>query len=261
MLVITQGGLSTNVVYQFRYRVLNKFGWCIGYSPLLTAITATIPSTVSPPSFSIVNQLNVRIQWTQPYDGGSSITSYSIIFQQKDGSFSQDLTYCDGSQSSVVLKLYCDVPFKEFIDPPFSLQFKDLIVVQIKASNVIGSSNFSDPNIVGINIKTIPVTPTTPPSIVSSNEQSISLTMTQLAGDQTGGSSILYYELDWDSGSGGQIWTPYSVMPEQVGQASISTTINGLTSGVVYSFIYRAQNVFGWSGFSQQVSVKTETIP
>lgn len=55
MLVITQGGLSTNVQYQFRYRVRNKFGWCNGFSPLLTAITATIPSVVGTPTFSIVN--------------------------------------------------------------------------------------------------------------------------------------------------------------------------------------------------------------
>lgn len=55
MLVITKGGLSTNVQYQFRYRVRNKFGWSSGYSPLLTAITATKPSMVTPPTFSIVN--------------------------------------------------------------------------------------------------------------------------------------------------------------------------------------------------------------
>jgi hypothetical protein len=61
MLVITKGGLSTNVQYQFRYRVRNKFGWSNGYSPLLTAITATKPNMVAQPTFSIVNQLNVRI--------------------------------------------------------------------------------------------------------------------------------------------------------------------------------------------------------
>ena len=55
MLVITKGGLSTNVFYQFRYRVRNKFGWSNGYSPLLTAITASIPSMVAPPTFSIIN--------------------------------------------------------------------------------------------------------------------------------------------------------------------------------------------------------------
>ncbi len=50
-------------------------------------------------------------------------------------------------------------------------------------------------------------------------------------------------------------------MPEQVGSNKISTTINGLTSGVVYGFKYRAQNVFGWSGYSDEVSVKTVTEP
>jgi len=41
--------------------VRNKFGWSNGYSPLLTAITASIPSMVAAPTFSIINQLNVRI--------------------------------------------------------------------------------------------------------------------------------------------------------------------------------------------------------
>lgn len=41
MLIVTKGGLSTDVQYQFRYRVRNKYGWSNGFSPLLTAITAT----------------------------------------------------------------------------------------------------------------------------------------------------------------------------------------------------------------------------
>jgi hypothetical protein len=104
MLVITKGGLSTNVVYQFRYRVRNKFGWSNLYSPLLTAITATIPSMVEAPTFTIVNELNVRIQWVKPYDGGSQIKSYTLVFKQKDGSFSQDSTYCNGTQPTIVLQ-------------------------------------------------------------------------------------------------------------------------------------------------------------
>jgi hypothetical protein len=71
----------------------------------------------------------------------------------------------------------------------------------------------------------------------------------------------LYYELDWDVGSGGQTWVAYSTLPENPSSNIISTTINGLTSGVIYSFKYRAQNVFGWSGFSQLVSIKTVTVP
>ena len=58
-----------------------------------------------------------------------------------------------------------------------------LIVVQIKASNVIGSSNFNDANIAGIKVQTEPVTPTNPPTVVNYNEQSVVLTMNQLVGD------------------------------------------------------------------------------
>jgi hypothetical protein len=77
-----------------------------------------------------------------------------------------------------VLQLYCDVPFQAFRNSPFRLAYNDLIVVQIKASNVIGSSNFNDPNIAGIRVQTEPVTPTYPPAVVVYNEQSVSLTLT-----------------------------------------------------------------------------------
>jgi hypothetical protein len=38
-------------------------------------------------------------------------------------------------------------------------------------------------------------------------------------------------------------------------------TITGLTSGATYQFMYRAENIFGWSLFSPSVEVKTMTEP
>lgn len=60
---ITRGGLSTDVVYQFKYRIRSKYGWSEGFSPDLSARTATIPSVVPALSFSIVDLLNVRVGW------------------------------------------------------------------------------------------------------------------------------------------------------------------------------------------------------
>jgi hypothetical protein len=46
------------------------------------------------------------------------------------------------------------------------------------------------------------------------------------------------------------------------GQTVISTTINGLSSGVNYQFKYRAQNIHGWSiNYSNASHVKTLTEP
>jgi hypothetical protein len=52
VLIFSKGGLTTNVVYSFRYRVKNKYGWNEGgFSPILQARAATLPSKVLSMSF------------------------------------------------------------------------------------------------------------------------------------------------------------------------------------------------------------------
>ena len=79
-----KGGLTTDVVYKFKYRVKNKYGWSEGFSPELSPRTATIPEQVTGLSFKIQDLLNVRFNWEQPYHGGSPITSYTILFLNHD---------------------------------------------------------------------------------------------------------------------------------------------------------------------------------
>lgn len=61
--VISKGGLETDIVYTFRYRVRNKYGWSDDFSPTLSARTATIPEQVTGLAFKIVDLLNVRFSW------------------------------------------------------------------------------------------------------------------------------------------------------------------------------------------------------
>jgi hypothetical protein len=58
---------------------------------------------------------------------------------------------------------------------PFNLDFNDLIIAQVKATNVIGEGLFSDPNTQGIRIQTEPNSPLTAPIVVSYDEQSVEL--------------------------------------------------------------------------------------
>jgi len=44
--VISKGGLTTDVIYKFKYRVKSKIGWSEDFSPVLAARTATRPSLV-----------------------------------------------------------------------------------------------------------------------------------------------------------------------------------------------------------------------
>ena len=79
------------------------------------------------------------------------------------------------------------------------------------------------------------------------DETSIALTIPALTGLAAGGSSVLYYEVSWDSGLNQASWPVYSVVPSSTSTISIIS----LTSGATYAFRYRAQNVHGWSsGYS-----------
>jgi hypothetical protein len=74
---ITLTGLNTNMIYSFRYRAANKHGWS-GFSDTLGVVTATVPAGVAALTFTVesATPTSVTIQWSAPYNGGNSITSY-----------------------------------------------------------------------------------------------------------------------------------------------------------------------------------------
>lgn len=144
-----------------------------------------------------------------------------------------------------------------FRESPFSLQFKDLIVARAKATNAIGDGPFSEINTTGVRVQTEPDAPLTAPTVQSYNEQSVELSIQLLTGDSLGGSPILYYDIEWDSGSQGALWSSYTTLSASTDIALIT----GLSSGTTYQFMYRAQNIFGWSLFSPSVEVLTMTEP
>lgn len=78
---ITKGGLTTDTVYAFKYRVRNKYGWSATFSPELSARAATLPSKITDVTFSIVESTKVRVSWTEPYTGGNAISQYEILFK------------------------------------------------------------------------------------------------------------------------------------------------------------------------------------
>jgi hypothetical protein len=47
-------------------------------------LTARIPDIPDAPITTISDRWNVIVTWTAPYDGGSQITSYSILFRTSD---------------------------------------------------------------------------------------------------------------------------------------------------------------------------------
>jgi hypothetical protein len=56
---ITKEGLQTNLVFAFKYRVKNKYGWSTGFSPVLKARSAKLPLQVTGLTFELINLLNI----------------------------------------------------------------------------------------------------------------------------------------------------------------------------------------------------------
>ena len=104
MRTILKQGLTTDFNYSFRYRVKNKYGWSVGFSPVLVKLTAKLPDKTLTPEFSIQRLEFVRIDWKAPYNGGNAIKSYTILLLDHDKlNFYEVKAYCDGSQQSILL--------------------------------------------------------------------------------------------------------------------------------------------------------------
>lgn len=49
------------------------------------------------PTTAVFESTKVRITWSAPSNGGSTITAYSILVQKSGGSFITETINCDGS--------------------------------------------------------------------------------------------------------------------------------------------------------------------
>lgn len=76
---------------------------------------------------------------------------------------------------------------------------------------------------------------------------------------ETGGSPILSYALEWDSGTSGSTYT--SLIGESTNNIVLTFTQSSLTAGVTYRFRYRTRNIFGWSPYSNVKAAIAAVVP
>lgn len=158
-----------------------------------------------------------------PDDQSSDIEEYEILIKQKDGTFSvQDGQFCQGQDYAVVANRYCHIPMQSVLrQAPYSLEYNDLVVAKIKARNSIGwASSYSDENSVGAKIQVLPNQMANVFEGLATDDTRIQISWSALTGDETGGSTILSYNLEMKIAG---VWT------ELVGQ----TTYYKLTSYLI----------------------------
>jgi len=159
------------------------------------------------------------------------------------------------------------------VAPPFGLALGDPIVAVARAANAIGwSPLFSPPNAgLAVTVQQAPASPPTAPLRESAGAQSLAVSMPLVAADQTGGSAITSYNLQYDQGGPLGSGTAGSAVDDDfvslIGEvpdtntAQTALSLSGLVPNTVYTFRYRVKSKHGWSGFSPLLGILTATEP
>jgi hypothetical protein len=188
-------GLTSGQTYKFKVQARNSFGLS-DYSTELTLMAAFKPDQPLPPVTSVV-AADVIILWQAPTANGSPITSYRITIGQSNGDFTQEMSYCDGSISSIVTDRECTVPLSVLTDPAvYSLSLGDSVYAKVVAINFYGESIESD----GGNGATVLVVPSAPVNLQDDTSVTTATVIgfTWSNGISTGGSPILDYRVSYD---------------------------------------------------------------
>ena len=255
-------GIVAGVEYSFRVRAKNQWGWS-DYSDILKATPSTIPDQME----KVVTQVNdtsgdVIISWTAPNDNSSPITAYLIEILDRAGTtWTEDSTNCDASSGDIFDSLTCVIPMSVFLATPYSLLQGDLIEVRASAYNHNGWSPVSSTNTEGALVRTTPTGMNDPQRNSESSDTQIILDWNPLilSDLRSGGATIISYSLEWME-QGGVTWeilTGHTVRT----LATTFTVSTGLTPGQGYLFRLRAENVYGWGPYSNEVTVYAAGLP
>ena len=106
----TASSLIADAIYSFKIEARNVIGYST-FSQETSLRSAAKPSTPVAPASSVISNTGVTIVWSAPFNGGSAITSYTIMIRQADGlTYSTELASCNGGNPSVVSAVSCTIP-------------------------------------------------------------------------------------------------------------------------------------------------------
>lgn len=190
-------GMVSGETYKLRVYARNS----VGLSPYreITILVAQVPDKPNTPTSEFQDPF-VVLDWEAPYDGHTTITSYTILIEATDGvTYHQELSYCDGTNAQVIADTECTIPLSILRGAPFNLVWGQSVDLKVFATNVKGDSEISDVG-TGAIILRVPDAP-----ILLQNEPDITLGeqigLTWQAGAEPGGTEILDYQLNFDQGS------------------------------------------------------------
>ena len=189
------------VTYSFRLKSRSAFDFSVDYSNEASVLAADIPDQPVAPTTAVVGS-DILFDWVAPSANGSPITQYSIMVESSDPLYYfQDLTSCDGSDSTIVSQTQCSVPITSLLTAPFNLDWGASITAYVIATNSKGNSEESQTG-NGALISTNPAAPISLSEVTSLRTAS-SITISWQQAPFNGGLPVLDYRVSFSvEGSG-----------------------------------------------------------
>lgn len=234
-------GLSNGTTYFFQVAAVN--GYCnngTGYGPLsglFTPIGSTTPASTPDPVYNVQttsgpNTGNISLTWSAPFNGGLSISSYTLQYRVS-GTGSWTTISGIPSTSYTVTGLLNSTTY-EF---------------QVAALNSIGLGPYS--SIVIGSTFTTPSSPTNLTGAYGNTQASLSWT----APTFNGGIAITQYSVGYSTSPSG----PFT--STNTGSTATTYILTGLTNGTLYYIRVSGVNPVGTGTPSNVISLTPSTIP
>ena len=253
-------GLVSGHLYTFRAIALNYNGQSAPSAPAAYYV-CTAPSRFDKPVVEAQSKTGLLLRWEPPKElGGCRVTGYAVF---RDGG--EVASAATGAGITVELNSEADVDVR---DKPslntlaatafpadtegqaFRLQVQVFTTQRTALSDVAHALLASVPGLPAD-------VPVSDPSVTSSDALRVTFALPDAPDD--GGSPILSYELQMDSGDGGDFISIHGFSPYSM--ATHYTATQNVSKGRTHRFRYRAKNAVGWGPFSAEASVLAASRP
>jgi hypothetical protein len=170
----------------------------------------------------------------------------TIEIKQADGTFSTDLSNCDGRNQTIIDSRICSIPISTLRSVPFSHTWGAQIIARLAATNVYGTSDYSAEGQGAV----ILTTPDVPLNLVevAASKSATSISVSWQEGVQNGGTSVIDYTLSYQ-----EVETLSEL--EIAGIVGTQQTIEGLDAGLTYTIKVKARNAFGFSEYTSSLAI------
>jgi hypothetical protein len=199
---------------------------------------------------------SMTLQWSHPSDnGGCAITSYAVFRDDgADGDISVEAN-ADFDTNVRDRPTLDQLLVTNFPVDSAGLTFRFTVV----AYNHVGSTTSNSASYILASVPTAPVlAPDNDPDTSDDTQIKVDFAALSLQ-SETGGSTILSYNLQMDQSDG--VFEDLFGVTQDVLTTTSLVTSPSIVQGTTYGFRYRARNIYGWSDWSPTTYILAARVP